>query len=216
MSYSPKVAIANSLNGCGTMSMTNDPTARIGLPSRATSRATSSAAARNTAALTIPETAAQNQNFSLPFVFFAIAGPPHPRGFPPCHLFAADTLSDCPSRAPAAPAGSFEAMTVTVRQATKNDARAIATVRIETWRAAYEGLIDQVVLDRLDIDREARRRDAGFEHAHLWVLEGNDRAAAFYERHGWCEDGVAKDDDELIAGPHPQTPRERRRVRRLE
>jgi GNAT superfamily N-acetyltransferase len=178
-------------------------------------------------------------------------------------------------------------MTVTVRLATKDDARAIATVRIETWRAAYEGLIDQVVLDRLDIDREAQRRaerwdqyhadprgaeliaevdgrlagwafvgpsvdddlpddgqvyamyalpsfwstgvghalmtdaesrlrDAGSEHAHLWVLEGNARAAAFYERHGWCEDGVAKDDDELIAGPHPQTLRERRRVRRLE
>jgi len=48
------------------------------------------------------------------------------------------------------------------------------------------------------------------------VLDGNVRAAAFYERHGWHEDGVAKDDDELIAGPHPQTLRERRRVRRLE
>jgi len=174
-----------------------------------------------------------------------------------------------------------------VRLATKDDARAIATVRIETWRAAYAGLIDQVVLDRLDIDREARRRadlwdqyhadprgaeliaevdgrlagwaligpsldddlpgdgqvyamyalpsfwsagvghalmtdaearlrGAGFERAHLWVLDGNVRAAAFYERHGWHEDGVAKDDDELIAGPHPQTLRERRRVRRLE
>ena len=29
------------------------------------------------------------------------------------------------------------------------------------------------------------------------------------------EDGVTKDDDELISGPHPQTLRERRRVRRL-
>jgi RimJ/RimL family protein N-acetyltransferase len=65
-------------------------------------------------------------------------------------------------------------------------------------------------------DAEIRLREAGFEHAHLWVLDGNVRAAAFYERHGWHEDGVAKDDDELIAGPHPQTLRERRRVRRLE
>jgi ribosomal protein S18 acetylase RimI-like enzyme len=177
-------------------------------------------------------------------------------------------------------------MTVTVRLATKEDVHAIATVRVETWRAAYPGLIDQVVLDRMDVDREAARRaelwdqyhsdprgaeviaevegelagwavvgpsldddlpedghvyaiyalpafwsagvghalmldaearlrGAGFESAHLWVLEGNERAAAFYERHGWHEDGMVKDDEELIRGPHPQTLRERRRVRRL-
>jgi hypothetical protein len=47
------------------------------------------------------------------------------------------------------------------------------------------------------------------------VLDGNVRAAAFYERHGWHEDGVTKDDDELISGPYPQTLREHRRVRRL-
>ena len=64
LSYSPKVAIANSLNGCGTMSMTNDPIARIGLLSFATSSATSSATARNTAALTMPASAAQNQNLA--------------------------------------------------------------------------------------------------------------------------------------------------------
>lgn len=176
---------------------------------------------------------------------------------------------------------------MTVRPATRDDTRGIASVRIETWRAAYAGLIDQVVLDRMDIDREARRRAelwdqhhadprgaelvadvdgvvagwavtgpsldedlpengqiyaiyalptfwsagvghalmteaearlraAGFEHAHLWVLEGNDRAASFYQSHGWVEDGATKDDDELIAGPHPQTLRERRRVRLLD
>lgn len=175
---------------------------------------------------------------------------------------------------------------MTVRLATKEDVHAIATVRIETWRAAYAGLIHQAVLDRMDVDREAARRAelweqyhsdprgaeliaeadgelagwavvgpsldddlpedgqiyaiyalpsfwsagvgralmtdaetrlraAGFETAHLWVLEGNERAASFYERHGWREDGVVKDDEDLIRGPHPQTLRERRRVRRL-
>lgn len=177
-------------------------------------------------------------------------------------------------------------MRITVRVATKDDARAIATVRVETWRAAYDGLIDRVVLDRMNIDRETRRRadlwdqyhsdprgaellaevddeaagwavcgpsidddlpddgqvfaiyalprfwstgvghalmtdaetrlrTAGFRRAHLWVLEGNDRAAAFYERHGWREDGVVKDDDTLIGGAQPQTLHERRRVRDL-
>jgi GNAT superfamily N-acetyltransferase len=178
-------------------------------------------------------------------------------------------------------------MGVTVRTAEKRDARAIATVRVESWRAAYRGLIDQVVLDELDIDREAGRRaelweqyhsdprgaeviahvdgelagwaafgrsldedlpdsaqvyavyalprfwsrgvghalmtdaearlrEAGFERAHLWVLQGNERAASFYARHGWHEDGAVKDDDRLIAGAHPQTLRERRRVRVLD
>ena len=175
---------------------------------------------------------------------------------------------------------------MTVRLATRQDVRAIATVRVETWRVAYDGLIDRAVLDRMDVDREAARRAelweqhhsdprgaetvaevdgelagwavagpsldddlpqdgqiyaiyalpsfwssgvghalmtdaearlraAGFETAHLWVLEGNERAAAFYERHGWREDGVVKDDEDLIRGPHPQTLRERRRIRRL-
>ncbi|SFS16104.1 Ribosomal protein S18 acetylase RimI [Microbacterium sp. cf046] len=177
-------------------------------------------------------------------------------------------------------------MTATVRVATRDDTRAIATVRIESWRAGYDGLIAREVLDRMDVEHEARRRGelwdqyhsdprsvellaevdgdlagwaavgpsidedlpddgqvyaiyalprfwsagvghalmtdaetrlvaAGFDRAHLWVLEGNERAAAFYERHGWREDGAIQDDDQLIRGDHPQTLRERRRVRDL-
>ena len=177
-------------------------------------------------------------------------------------------------------------MTVTVRLATREDTRAIATVRVQTWRAAYAGLITQDVLDRMDIDREARRRAerwdeyhadprgaellaevdgepagwamlgrsidddlpddgqvyaiyalprfwsagvghalmieaearlraGGFTRAHLWVLEGNDRAASFYERHGWREDGVSRDDEELVGGEPPRALRDIRRVRDL-
>lgn len=177
-------------------------------------------------------------------------------------------------------------MTVTVRLASVEDTPAIAAVRVRTWRAAYSGLIDPAALERLDADREARRRAelwdqyhsdprggdlvaeldgavvgwaafgasldealpangqvyalyalperwssgvghalmtdaerrlraAGFTEAHLWVLRGNDRAASFYERHGWREDGAVKDDDTLIGGAHPQTLREHRRVKSL-
>ena len=51
---------------------------------------------------------------------------------------------------------------------------------------------------------------AGHETAYLWVLEGNDRAAAFYERHGWASDGGEKVDRRpgLVL-------RERRHVKRL-
>lgn len=34
--------------------------------------------------------------------------------------------------------------------------------------------------------------DAGFNEAHLWVLEGNTRARRFYERTGWALDGARK------------------------
>ncbi|MFH8249190.1 GNAT family N-acetyltransferase [Microbacterium sp. B2969] len=177
-------------------------------------------------------------------------------------------------------------MTVVVRTATGADARAIATVRIETWRVAYAGLIAQEVLDGLDLERETERRalhwdenhadprtrefvaevggelagwaavgpsrdpDAGdtgevyalyalprhwstgvghalmvaserflirsgFHSAHLWYLEGNERAASFYERHGWIEDGAAKVDDRIVGGRQAHALHERRRVRDL-
>ena len=41
---------------------------------------------------------------------------------------------------------------------------------------------------------EARRRlaEAGFTDGLLWVLDGNDRAASFYEREGWQPDGAKR------------------------
>lgn len=55
---------------------------------------------------------------------------------------------------------------------------------------------------------ESERRLAadGHERAYLWVLAGNERAATFYEQHGWHEDGGEK----VEQGMH-----ERRRVRTL-
>jgi len=44
---------------------------------------------------------------------------------------------------------------------------------------------------------EARRRllDAGIREAVLWVLDGNDRAASFYEREGWRRDGATREEN---------------------
>jgi GNAT superfamily N-acetyltransferase len=177
-------------------------------------------------------------------------------------------------------------MTVTVRRSTRHDARAISAIRVETWRTAYRGLIDDAVLDRLDIDSETARRaqhwdehhvdprgaefiaeiegeavgwavtgaprhpedprtgelyamyvlpqhwsrgighalmdaaeqalrHAGFRTAHLWVLDGNERAAAFYQRRGWVEDGATKTDDRLVGDTRAAGIHERRRVRDL-
>ena len=38
---------------------------------------------------------------------------------------------------------------------------------------------------------------AGDGPAYLWVVDGNDRAAAFYRRHGFADDGGRKDDVRL-------------------
>ncbi|WP_040164244.1 GNAT family N-acetyltransferase [Microbacterium gorillae] len=35
-------------------------------------------------------------------------------------------------------------------------------------------------------------RADGFSSAYLWVLDGNERAIGFYERHGWHGDGTVK------------------------
>jgi len=40
-----------------------------------------------------------------------------------------------------------------VRSATEADARAIAEIRVATWRATYAGIVPQSVLDRMDVDR---------------------------------------------------------------
>ena len=175
---------------------------------------------------------------------------------------------------------------VVVRPARVGDARAIATIRIQSWRAAYRGLIPGDVLDRFDIDRETERRSvhwderhadpqaveliavvddeavgwaaagpsrdadmdrwgevyalyalpahwstgvghallteaerflrtAGFRRAHLWYLDGNERAASFYHRHGWIDDGATKLDERLVGGEESSALLERRSVREL-
>lgn len=57
---------------------------------------------------------------------------------------------------------------------------------------------------------ESALRERGFGSAYLWVLRGNDRAAAFYERHGWIEDGAVRLDER-----RGRTLREQRRAKSL-
>lgn len=65
-------------------------------------------------------------------------------------------------------------------------------------------------------DAEERLRAAGFRRAHLWVLDRNERAAAFYESHGWREDGRTMTDERRGRRGDPVTLFERRRVRDLD
>src|ERR1044071_9345916 len=86
-------------------------------------------------------------------------------------------------------------MTLTVRTATRDDALAISQVRVDTWRAAYAGLIAQEMLDALDADAEAERRAARWDEGRVdpkvveLVAEVNGTPA------GWAALGPSMDDD---------------------
>ncbi|HWB68277.1 MAG TPA: GNAT family N-acetyltransferase [Mycobacteriales bacterium] len=54
------------------------------------------------------------------------------------------------------------------------------------WDRRVGHALHDAVLDAL--------RAGGFDRCLLWVLEGNQRAIGFYERHGWVADGRTKDD----------------------
>ncbi len=55
----------------------------------------------------------------------------------------------------------------------------------------YEAGVGRTLMDH------ARRRmkGQGFEAAVLWVLQGNERAAKFYEREGWVADGAVRKEE---------------------
>lgn len=55
------------------------------------------------------------------------------------------------------------------------------------WRRGGGSQLHEAAIGRL--------RDAGFRRATLWVLDGNERATAFYEARGWLRDGASKVDD---------------------
>lgn len=57
--------------------------------------------------------------------------------------------------------------------------------------SAFSSGVGHALLSAVEV---ALRAD-GYTSAYLWVLDGNDRAARFYERHGWTEDGSIKLDE---------------------
>lgn len=86
-------------------------------------------------------------------------------------------------------------MTLSVRTATRDDALAISRIRVDTWRAAYAGLIPQEMLDALDAEAEAERRTARWDEGRIdpkvveLIAEVNGTPA------GWAALGPSLDDD---------------------
>ena len=80
----------------------------------------------------------------------------------------------------------------TVRRATPEDGRAIAEVRVETWRAAYVSVVPQSVLDALDVDQSELwwTRAVAAEGYAAFVAEQNDFVV------GFVSVGPCSDDDD--------------------
>ncbi|MGN8025251.1 N-acetyltransferase family protein [Microbacterium sp. 22242] len=95
--------------------------------------------------------------------------------------------------------------------ATFGDARDEAGPGAELWGLyAHPGTWSRGVGHALISHVQDTLRTEGRASAYLWVLRGNDRAAAFYERHGWLEDGGTKVEERAgMRLPHL------RRVKRL-
>lgn len=91
-------------------------------------------------------------------------------------------------------------MTANVRDARIDDAAGIARVRIETWRAAYRGLVPQDMLDRMDVDRETARRMDHWDELHADARCHDLVAVADGEVVGWALAGPARDADAPATG----------------
>jgi len=79
---------------------------------------------------------------------------------------------------------------ITVREAEPRDAAGIANVHVESWRAAYAGLVPQALLDRLSVDRRLtlwaqRLREPG--ETRTFVADDRGRIVGFA--------GTARPDD---------------------
>jgi GNAT superfamily N-acetyltransferase len=69
----------------------------------------------------------------------------------------------------------------TVRRATPEDAGAIAEIQVETWRAAYVGVMPQATLDALDVDERTRawRHWVSAEWSAQFVAKRDSRSVGF-------------------------------------
>lgn len=87
--------------------------------------------------------------------------------------------------------GATEPDTVTIRRATADDADAIATVHIASWRGAYAGIVPDAYLASLDVERRAEvwRTSLAEGAAHTWIAASQGRTL------GFATLGPARDED---------------------
>jgi GNAT superfamily N-acetyltransferase len=78
-----------------------------------------------------------------------------------------------------------------IREAVREDARAIAEVHVASWLAAYRGLMPDETLDALDVDARAVRWEAGLSDGSASALVAEDDDGIY----GWATVGRSRDPD---------------------
>ncbi|MGW6444546.1 N-acetyltransferase family protein [Lentzea sp. NPDC055074] len=81
---------------------------------------------------------------------------------------------------------------MTVRPAVVSDAQAVAHVHVETWRAAYRGLVPDSVLDGLSVRQRAEMWERGIPHGGVWVGLVDGEVA------GFCAVGPSREPDAVF------------------
>jgi ribosomal protein S18 acetylase RimI-like enzyme len=78
-----------------------------------------------------------------------------------------------------------------IRSATPDDARAVATIHVEAWRAAYRGIVPDEFLDSLSIEGRvsAWRQNLLAADTSTWVAQESDAIV------GWISAGPSRDTD---------------------
>jgi GNAT superfamily N-acetyltransferase len=79
----------------------------------------------------------------------------------------------------------------TLREAGVADARSVAQIHVNTWRAAYSGIVPDSVLAGLSVDSHAAKWTAAIEQREpeLWVAEVQDTIV------GWAAFSASRDAD---------------------
>jgi GNAT superfamily N-acetyltransferase len=89
-----------------------------------------------------------------------------------------------------------------VRLATSADADAIAVVHVDSWRAAYRGIVPDSILDRLSVERRAAGWRETIDRAgdeRVWVVERDGRLVGFAATSPARDDDVPAGTGELAA-----------------
>ncbi|MHC4470883.1 MAG: GNAT family N-acetyltransferase, partial [Planctomycetota bacterium] len=91
----------------------------------------------------------------------------------------------------------------TVRPATSHDAERLRHVHVDSWRAAYRGLVPDDALEAIVEKRDAERyrkmvEDPGTPRAGSWVVEASEEVV------GFAHFREATDDD--LDGTHGEIP----------
>lgn len=89
----------------------------------------------------------------------------------------------------------------TIRDATPEDALAVAGVHVRSWQVAYRGLIDDELLDGLRPEDRAARYELGAERtgAPRTIVALEDQEIIGFATTGPCRDDDARDAAELFA-----------------